>query len=252
MAEHRVSLSDIVLSHWHADHVGGVPGILSHLNIRGDCRVWKGSLDADVNSNAARKDSEGHIRDGDLDSDITDTLTDGMELVTEGATLRLIHSPGHTTDHFAALLLEEGALFSGDCVLGEGTAVFEDLGHLIASLRSFLRLEPKLIYPGHGPVVTDPMAKLSQYIEHRLQRERQVLDALVGSKDEGSGLSVRQIVRIIYTQTPEKLMRAAGANVSHHLEKLVSEGRVGWATRAAEEVEEDGKVFFLLPSRDAA
>ena len=79
-----------------------------------------------------------------------------------------------------------------------------------------------MIYPGHGPVVSDPVEKIQFYIEHRQQREDQILSCVA---QEGP-LDSWQIVKIVYKETPEKLHGAANVNVNHHLDKLETEGKI--------------------------
>ncbi len=144
---------------------------------------------------------------------------------TEGATLRAVHTPGHAEDHLCFVLEEEGSLFSGDNVLGVGTTVIPseggDLADYLATLERLLAVKPTAIYPAHGPLVHDGQAKIREYIDHRLERERQITAALADGP-----LSVSAIVARIYSDYPEELHAAAGESVLAHLKKLEREGRV--------------------------
>src|SRR6266567_1788356 len=111
-------------------------------------------------------------------------LEDGRIVTADGVALRVLHTPGHSRDH--AAFHDPGAetLFTGDSVLGRGTSVVDppdgDLAEYMRSLRSMAALAPRVLYPGHGPVVEDGTGKLREYLEHRDLRERQVLGALGG------------------------------------------------------------------------
>jgi glyoxylase-like metal-dependent hydrolase (beta-lactamase superfamily II) len=207
LQDHKVSIERLMITHWHRDHVGGVADILREIKPK-NCLVQKLKY-------SKHDDPSEKIEDIDLEEEVR----------VEGATLRFYHTPGHTEDHVVAVLEEENALFSGDCILGEGSAVFEDLKTYMASLEKILSLKPSLIYPGHGTEVTEPMAKIKEYIDHRNQREAQILSVLPSSESEG--LTIEAIVKILYKDVPEQLHGAAGYNVGHHLEKLKQEQTIG-------------------------
>lgn len=157
-----------------------------------------------------------------------------QEISVEGATLKVIYTPGHTTDHVVLTLAEENVLFSGDCILGEGTSVFEDLYDYMRSLKVILDEKPTVIYPGHGNIIEDPLPKVQYYINHRNQRESQIVEVL---KNAPSKLFTElDIVKVIYVETPEALWPAAAYNVNHHLKKLTKEGVVVESVRDGESV----------------
>jgi endoribonuclease LACTB2 len=155
-------------------------------------------------------------------------IHDGQTFAADGATLRALHCPGHAADHMAFVLDEENAMFTADNVLGQGTAVFEDLAVYMKSLELMSTRFEGRAYPGHGPVIEDGPAKVREYIAHRRQREKQVLDVLAGGggEHEGTAWTAMQIVKVIYRDYPESLWGPASAGVVLILSKLVTDGKV--------------------------
>uniref|UniRef100_A0A1B0GMW1 Uncharacterized protein n=1 Tax=Phlebotomus papatasi TaxID=29031 RepID=A0A1B0GMW1_PHLPP len=147
-----------------------------------------------------------------------------LSLPKEHATIEVIHTPGHTTDHVVITHEESGALFSGDCILGDSTAVFEDLFDYMKSLERILQLEPSVIYPAHGSIIENPIERIKYYIIHRNKREEAIYELLKTKKEHL--FSDLDIVKIIYKETPTEMWPAAAYNVNHHLKKLAKEHKV--------------------------
>jgi glyoxylase-like metal-dependent hydrolase (beta-lactamase superfamily II) len=168
------------------------------------------------------------FRDSGLPDDV-DMLGDGEVVEGDGATLLPIHTPGHASDHLCFYLKEERALFSGDVILNGSTTVIPDedgdLGLYMDSLRRLQALDIRRIYPAHGPVIEDGPGKIREYIDHRMLRERQILEVLGGGPR-----TIPEIVKIIYADVSTALHRAAGMSVHSHLRKLLGEGRVSEET----------------------
>ena len=132
-------------------------------------------------------------------------------------------TPGHAADHAAFLL--GSVCFTGDLVLGSGSVVISpepgSLAAYMASLARLRELNLELIAPGHGPFVHDPTAKLDEYIARRLERERQVLEALGEGRHDHDELLDR-----VYPGISAELRGGAAATLAATLEKLAAEGRV--------------------------
>jgi glyoxylase-like metal-dependent hydrolase (beta-lactamase superfamily II) len=168
-----------------------------------------------------------------------EATTDGERITvgggsgSEGGSLVAVHTPGHTPDHVAFFLEGERGLFTGDAVLGWGTSVIDPGdGQLAAYLRSLERmraLQPRTIYPGHGPVVDEAMKKLDDYVEHRAMRDRQIIEAL-----SGGNATPEDLVPGMYAGVPSELHAAAAQQVLVHLLKLEGEGRVTRRERGGE------------------
>ena len=126
-----------------------------------------------------------------------DNFKNEQKIAVEGANLKIKHTPGHTTDHVCLVLEDENTLFSGDCILGETSAVFEDLHDYMLSLEMILGENSSLIYPGHGPLVNDPNSKIKAYIEHRRKREEQIVAFLENKSSKGPS-DVMEIVESMY------------------------------------------------------
>jgi glyoxylase-like metal-dependent hydrolase (beta-lactamase superfamily II) len=151
-------------------------------------------------------------------------IAHGEAAVGGGVRLRAVHTPGHTEDHLVFFETDGAALFTGDAVLGWGTSVVDppdgDLIAYLRSLRDMLDLGAVTIYPGHGPVVADAEGKLREYLTHREERERQVLEGLTDGPKTPADL-----VPLIYRDYPDELHPVAARSMLAHLLKLEREGR---------------------------
>lgn len=211
LSKERARVSQALLTHWHHDHTSGVSDLRS---LCPEVKVFK-----------------SNIVKGPQEADIWD----GQQFAVEGATLTALYCPGHTKDHMAFLLAEEQAIFTGDNILGHGTAVFEDLSSYMVSLS---QMRDRMSssdgrtrgYPGHGEVIEDASAKIEDYIRHREQREMEVLRALTDPVARGGGSSgsttSMDIVKIVYHEYPESLFEPARGGVLQVLRKLKAEGRI--------------------------
>ena len=207
-------LREIILTHHHPDHVGGVEPLRARLG--GTAPVAAHRLTAESLGDSVRVDR--FIEEGDV-----------IELAGDPALhLRAMHTPGHTRGHLSFYEERTETLIVGDNIVGLGSVLIEppqgSVRDYLGSLERYRQLLPRVrvLYCGHGPAVGNPRAKIDEYVAHRLEREANILRAV-----RGGASTPREIVERVYTDVSPKLHAMAERAVLAHLEKLEEDRLVG-------------------------
>ncbi|HXF76573.1 MAG TPA: MBL fold metallo-hydrolase, partial [Methylomirabilota bacterium] len=193
-------IDKILLTHIHTDHCGGALALRKRTG-------------AKLGIHRSRK---GYLGGEDFQYGDNDRISFG------DGELLVLHTPGHESGHCCFYESGDQVLFSGDHILGYGTAVIRppdgNMTDYLASLERLLGFNIRLILPGHGPMIGKAEAKIREYIRHRMEREEQVLRALRSGRQ-----TIGDITRMIYVDVSAALQRVAEFSVQAHLEKLMRE-----------------------------
>ncbi len=208
-------ISHILITHTHMDHSPG-------------CRLLQAHTDA--KSYAYGPHGAGKLEQGVPVEEGGDMAFEPDELVRDGDVLsggdwsvECVYTPGHTSNHMCYQLRESKALFTGDHVMGWSTSIISppdgDMGAYMASLDRLLERDDAVYWPTHGPCIDDPKPHVRAFVEHRLARERQIIECV------GKGLHrIEDMVPIMYAELPEFMYPAAARSVLASIERLVDNG----------------------------
>ncbi len=209
-------VSHILITHPHADH----SPLATKLSGATGAKIWGKS------ENKGHKPISHETEEGDDFGFIPDfEINDGQKIQCDGFEIECIATPGHTSGHFCFGLDSENALFSGDHIMGWSTSVIlppdGNMNQYISSLEKIKARNFKILYPTHGAPIPKPYDFIDAYINHRLEREKQIIDCLK------NGISnINDMVPLLYANIDKRLWPAAARSIHAHLIRLVENGIV--------------------------
>ena len=216
IASFSSNINQIVITHTHLDHSPGV-------------KLLKDKLDIPA---------YGLITDSSKDQDRTLVLDEQLEhgqiLSFSDYDLEVVHTPGHASNHLCYILKQEELIFTGDHIMNGSTVVIAppdgNMKHYLESLEILKDYKLKTIAPGQGDLLENPYAVTDWIIQHRLEREKKVKEAL----DEAGKGSPDSLVEEVYDDVSEALFPIAKWSLESHLIKLYEEDRI----------KKEGKTYF--------
>lgn len=207
-------VTHLLVTHTHADHSPAAAAIRQRT---GATTYGFGPHPPDSGSEAEEHGDTGFVP--------AVAVTHGQRIVGGSFEFECLHTPGHISNHVCYADTTRGALFPGDHVMGWSTSVISPpdgrIADYLASLELLLERDDATYFPTHGPPIVDPLPYVRALRDHRLDRERQVVDLLAGAPR-----TIAELVAVMYVHVREELHEPAGRSVHAHLVKLIEEGRV--------------------------
>ena len=208
-------ITHVLVTHTHMDHSPG-------------CRLLKEHSDAKTYAygpHGAGKLEQGvEVEEGgDMEFDPDVRVTDGEIISADSWSVECVYTPGHTSNHMCFQLQSEKALFTGDHVMGWSTSIISppdgDMAAYMGSLDKLLARDDAVYWPTHGPAITETKKHVQAFVEHRQERENQVMRCI----DQGIHV-IGEMVPVMYTDTPEFMYPAAARSVLASIEYMVAKG----------------------------
>lgn len=217
----------IINTHEHFDHFAGNVKIKEFSDSNVAAHEFAASIIENPKSLAPKKRKNNYL---DILSKLEPTKVDlelkGGEIIDLGSfKLRVIHTPGHAPGHVCLFAEEEKILFSGDHVIGFGTPYVGKEGSknggmidYINSLKNLLELDLKLLLPAHGPISKKPHKKIKETMDHKLSREKEILDSLKSGEK-----TIEQLIMETYNLKDTIMLKGS---ILGYLNKLKQENKV--------------------------
>ena len=232
-----VKVRHIVLTHHHFDHTSGASQlrdetgaeVVLHSDEEKFLRDWQAEIPQDIEIPAEQKEIAEQVerfRKQAAEAGPDVRVSDGDTVKVGGLTIEVVHTPGHTLGSVCLYLREERALFTGDTALGLGTVAISppphgDMALYLTSLERLKGYDCAVMLPGHGQAVHDVPRKLQELIDHRLEREEQVMRLLADGKR-----TPKAMLSAIYMELDKRIVPMALRQIQAHLAKLEAEGKV--------------------------
>lgn len=210
-------VTHILITHTHEDHSPAAAPLK---------QVW-GAKTYGFGPHGSGKQAEGVQIEagGDMDFVPDVAVTDGQIIEGDGWSVECVYTPGHTSNHICFALREEKAMFTGDHVMGWSTSVIGppdgDMTSYLESLEKLLTRSDEIYWPAHGTAIKDVKHFVQAFIDHRLDRENQIMACLRDGYTD-----IPTMVPVMYVDTDKSLYGAAGRSVLAAMIRLIDTGQV--------------------------